>query len=101
MFDVTELKEAEARIPQMAFHDGLTGLANRELFEETLALAVERAGRDGPVVAVLYLDLDNFKLVNDSLGHHAGDALLSELADGSARACATPTSSRARAATSS
>ena len=81
LFDVTELKEAEARIAHMAFHDGLTGLANRQLFEETLALAVERAKRDGTVVAVLYLDLDNFKLVNDSLGHHAGDRLLIQLAD--------------------
>ena len=81
LFDVTELKEAEARIAHMAFHDGLTGLANRELFEETLALAVQRAKRDRTVVAVLYLDLDNFKLVNDSLGHHAGDRLLIQLAD--------------------
>jgi diguanylate cyclase (GGDEF)-like protein/PAS domain S-box-containing protein len=81
LFDVTELKEAEARIAHMAFHDGLTGLANRELFEETLALAVERAKRDGTVVAVLFLDLDNFKLVNDSLGHHAGDRLLVQIAE--------------------
>jgi diguanylate cyclase (GGDEF)-like protein/PAS domain S-box-containing protein len=81
LFDVTELKEAEARIAHLAYHDGLTGLANRQLFEETLGLAVERAKRDRTVVAVLYLDLDNFKLVNDSLGHHAGDLLLAELAD--------------------
>jgi diguanylate cyclase (GGDEF)-like protein/PAS domain S-box-containing protein len=80
LFDVTELKEAEERIAHMAFHDGLTGLANRQLFEETLTLAVERARRDGSEAAVLYLDLDNFKLVNDSLGHHAGDHLLIELA---------------------
>ncbi len=81
MFDVTELKEAEERIAHMAFHDGLTGLANRELVEETLNLAIGRANRDGTVVAVLFLDLDNFKLVNDSLGHHAGDRLLVELAE--------------------
>ena len=81
LFDVTELKEAEARAAHLAYHDGLTGLANRELFEETLALAVERAKRDGSAVGVLYLDLDNFKLVNDSLGHHAGDALLASLAE--------------------
>jgi diguanylate cyclase (GGDEF)-like protein/PAS domain S-box-containing protein len=81
MFDVTELKEAEARIAHLAYHDGLTSLANRQLFEETLVLAVERAKRDGSAVAVVYLDLDNFKLVNDSLGHHAGDVLLTELAD--------------------
>jgi diguanylate cyclase (GGDEF)-like protein/PAS domain S-box-containing protein len=81
MFDVTELKEAEARIAHMAFHDGLTGLANRAMFEETLVLAVERAKRDQHSAAVIYLDLDNFKLVNDSLGHHAGDRLLGALAE--------------------
>jgi diguanylate cyclase (GGDEF)-like protein/PAS domain S-box-containing protein len=81
LFDVTELKEAEARVAHLAYHDGLTGLANRQLFEETLVLAVERAKRTHSVVAVLYLDLDNFKLVNDSLGHHAGDLLLVRLAD--------------------
>jgi diguanylate cyclase (GGDEF)-like protein/PAS domain S-box-containing protein len=80
LFDVTELKEAEERIAHMAFHDGLTGLANRALFEETLALALERAKRDLAVVAVLFLDLDNFKHVNDTLGHHAGDRLLVEVA---------------------
>jgi len=81
LFDVTELKDAEARVSHMAYHDGLTGLANRQLFEETLTLAVERAKREQALVAVLYLDVDNFKLVNDSLGHHAGDALLRELAE--------------------
>lgn len=80
LFDVTELKDAEARIAHMAFHDGLTGLANRALFEETLALAIERARRGAHVVAVLFIDLDNFKAVNDTLGHHAGDRLLIELA---------------------
>jgi diguanylate cyclase (GGDEF)-like protein/PAS domain S-box-containing protein len=80
LFDVTELKDAEARVAHLAYHDGLTGLANRGLFEETLALAVERGKRDGTAVGVLFLDLDNFKLVNDSLGHHAGDALLTALA---------------------
>ncbi len=81
MFDVTELKDAEARVAHMAYHDGLTSLANRQLFEQTLILAVERAKRDETSVAVVFLDLDNFKLVNDSLGHHAGDLLLCELAD--------------------
>ncbi len=80
LFDITELKEAEARIAHMAFHDGLTGLANRQLFEETLTLALERAKRDLAVVAVFFLDLDNFKHVNDTLGHHAGDRLLVEVA---------------------
>jgi diguanylate cyclase (GGDEF)-like protein len=81
LFDVTELKDAEARVAEMAFHDGLTGLANRVLFEETLVLAVERARRTDTLVAVLYLDLDNFKLVNDTLGHHAGDSLLEQTAE--------------------
>jgi diguanylate cyclase (GGDEF)-like protein len=61
LFDVTELKEAEARVTHMAYHDALTGLANRELFHESLLLAVERARRDHTSIAVLYLDLDNFK----------------------------------------
>ncbi len=81
MFDITELKEAEALVEHMAFHDGLTGLANRALFEESLRLAIGRAARAGHAVAVLYLDLDNFKLLNDSLGHHTGDELLVQLAD--------------------
>lgn len=81
MFDVTELKEAEARIAHMAFHDTLTGLANRALFEETLGLAIGRAKRAGLWVGVLFLDLDSFKQVNDSMGHHTGDELLRQLAD--------------------
>jgi diguanylate cyclase (GGDEF)-like protein/PAS domain S-box-containing protein len=80
LFDVTQLKDAEARIAHMAYHDGLTGLANRQLFEESLQLAMERARRDGSGVAVLFLDLDNFKSLNDTLGHHAGDRLLVGLA---------------------
>jgi diguanylate cyclase (GGDEF)-like protein/PAS domain S-box-containing protein len=81
MFDITEMKEAEAEISHLAYHDQLTGLANRRLFEETLDLAIHRAIRNDHAVAVLFLDLDNFKLVNDSLGHAAGDRLLIELAD--------------------
>jgi diguanylate cyclase (GGDEF)-like protein/PAS domain S-box-containing protein len=81
LFDVTELKEAEARVTHMAYHDALTGLANRELFHESLQLAVERARRDGTAVGVLYLDLDNFKQLNDTSGHHVGDLLLSALGE--------------------
>lgn len=80
MFDITELKEAEASIAHMAFHDGLTGLPNRGAFEESLKRAIDGAARHDRAVAVLYLDLDNFKLLNDSLGHHAGDELLTQLA---------------------
>jgi diguanylate cyclase (GGDEF)-like protein/PAS domain S-box-containing protein len=81
LFDVTELKEAEARVTHMAYHDALTGLANRELFQESLQLAVERARRDHASIAVLYLDLDNFKHLNDTMGHYAGDQLLVGLAE--------------------
>jgi len=80
LFDVTELKEAEARVTHMAYHDALTGLPNRELFQESMQLAVERARRDQTSIAVLYLDLDNFKHLNDTMGHHAGDLLLAGLA---------------------
>jgi diguanylate cyclase (GGDEF)-like protein/PAS domain S-box-containing protein len=80
LFDVTELKDAEARVTHMAYHDSLTGLANRQLFQESLLLAVQRARRDHTSIAVLYLDLDNFKELNDTLGHHAGDLLLAGLA---------------------
>ena len=65
----------------LAYHDKLTGLPNRALFEEMLESAIARGRRNDTGVGVLFLDLDNFKLVNDSLGHHAGDLLLAQLAD--------------------
>jgi len=65
----------------MAYHDALTGLANRELFRESLHLAVERARRDGTAIAVIFLDLDNFKRLNDTKGHHVGDQFLAALAE--------------------
>jgi diguanylate cyclase (GGDEF)-like protein len=80
MIDVTDRKQAEEQIRFLAYHDRLTGLPNRTMFEETLALALARARRHQLGVAVLFLDLDNFKLVNDSLGHNAGDQLLREVA---------------------
>jgi len=79
--NITERKLAEERIAFLAYHDKLTGLPNRTLFEEILENALARAQRHGLAVGVLYLDLDNFKLVNDSLGHSAGDELLVELAE--------------------
>ncbi len=80
IFDITERKLAEEEIAFLAYHDKLTGLPNRALFEEMLESALARARRFDLGVGVLFLDLDNFKLVNDSLGHHAGDQLLVQLA---------------------
>ena len=81
IFDITERKRAEEQVAFLAYHDKLTGLPNRALFEEMLESAIARANRHDLGVGVLYLDLDNFKLVNDSLGHHAGDELLKQLAE--------------------
>jgi diguanylate cyclase (GGDEF)-like protein/PAS domain S-box-containing protein len=81
IFDITERKKAEEQVAFLAYHDKLTGLPNRILFEEMLELSLARARRHGLSVGVIYFDLDNFKLVNDSLGHHAGDELLAQLAE--------------------
>jgi diguanylate cyclase (GGDEF)-like protein/PAS domain S-box-containing protein len=79
MSDITDLKKAEEQVAFLAYHDKLTRLPNRAMFEELLDLALSRARRKGLAVAVLFMDLDNFKLVNDSLGHDAGDELLQKM----------------------
>jgi diguanylate cyclase (GGDEF)-like protein/PAS domain S-box-containing protein len=79
--DITEQKQAEERIQHMAHHDSLTGLPNRLLFNDRLGQAISRAKRDASQFALLYLDLDKFKPVNDTLGHDAGDQLLKNVAE--------------------
>jgi diguanylate cyclase (GGDEF)-like protein/PAS domain S-box-containing protein len=78
--DITERKKAEEMIYHQAYHDLLTGLPNRLLFKDHLALAIAQAKRGGELLAVMFLDLDRFKSVNDSLGHVIGDQLLQHVA---------------------
>ena len=79
--DITERKSLEEQLRHHAFHDPLTSLANRARFRDRLEHALTRAGRAGARLAVVFLDLDNFKSINDGLGHAAGDRLLVEAAD--------------------
>ena len=76
-----ERKRAESRLAHQALHDQLTGLPNRALFLDRLNLALERSRRSGDPLAVLFLDFDNFKEINDSRGHAAGDRVLSTLGE--------------------
>jgi diguanylate cyclase (GGDEF)-like protein/PAS domain S-box-containing protein len=79
--DVTARHHSEERLAHLAYHDPLTGLPNRSNVEEQLERELARARREGTTVATLYVDLDHFKLVNDSLGHAAGDQVLVQVAE--------------------
>jgi diguanylate cyclase (GGDEF)-like protein/PAS domain S-box-containing protein len=78
--DITQKKESERRLEHLAHHDPLTDLPNRSLFRDRLRQAIRKAGRDDQPLALLFIDLDRFKEVNDRLGHVAGDQLLVEAA---------------------
>lgn len=75
-YDITQLKDAEQALEQLARFDAMTGLANRRYFDERLAATVARCRRQGAPLALLYLDIDHFKLINDGYGHTAGDEVL-------------------------
>jgi diguanylate cyclase (GGDEF)-like protein len=79
--DMTDRKRAEDQLAHMAYHDALTGLPNRAAFNERLSRDIARAKRRDEVVAIVFLDLDRFKNVNDTLGHDAGDRLLVAVAE--------------------
>jgi diguanylate cyclase (GGDEF)-like protein/PAS domain S-box-containing protein len=80
IFDVTARKQAEDRLAYLAYHDPLTDLPNRTLFHERLAQTIAAADETGAPAAVLFADLDDFKLINDNFGHSVGDRLLQEVA---------------------
>ena len=96
-----EKNRADERIQYLASHDSLTGLPNREMFNGLLRHAIETARRYERQFAVLFIDLDRFKVINDTLGHEAGDMLLRGGRRGCASACARATSWRGSAATNS
>ena len=81
MEDITARKQMEAKIHRLAYHDQLTGLPNRMLLLDHLNLAINQANRNRMKVSLMMLDLDKFKEVNDSLGHHIGDKLLQAVAE--------------------
>ena len=78
--DITQVKQAQEKLDHLAHHDPLTALPNRLLFHDRLQHALPRAARDREQLAILFIDLDRFKNVNDTLGHHIGDELLQQVA---------------------
>jgi diguanylate cyclase (GGDEF)-like protein/PAS domain S-box-containing protein len=79
--DISERKAFEEQLQHQAFHDSVTNLANRALFRDRVQHALERQSRDAQPISVLFMDLDDFKTINDSLGHAAGDQLLREVGE--------------------
>lgn len=77
--DITNRKQQEAQIEYLAYHDALTGLPNRRLLSDRLAMAISQSDREDNTLALLFIDLDRFKNINDSLGHHMGDELLRQV----------------------
>jgi len=79
--DITAVKQSHEQLYHMANYDSLTGLANRRFFHDRLEQSLQEARRSSEMVAVMFIDLDGFKLINDNIGHRAGDALLRSVAD--------------------
>ena len=99
--DITELKRVGRELANLAYTDDLTGLANRRRFNRVLHGRAEDAARYERAAALLMLDLDELKAINDTFGHGAGDRVIRDVAWLSGRGCGAPTSSPASAATSS
>jgi predicted signal transduction protein with EAL and GGDEF domain len=81
MMDISDRKRGEENVAFLAYHDELTGLPSRSMFDELLDLSISRARRHDAAVAVIAVDVDDFRLVNDSLGHASGDEILKVVAD--------------------